>query len=93
MEGPLLTDIQILGYQSLSEVRLRLGRFTVLRGHTGAGKSSVVRAMQLVAFNAPGASYVSRGSAKCGRGLVCRHRARGQFHPPGLLPGECSGPR
>jgi DNA repair protein SbcC/Rad50 len=53
--------VEVGGYQSLRRVKLELGLFTVITGPTGSGKSAVIRAIRLVAFNARGAAYVSRG--------------------------------
>jgi exonuclease SbcC len=61
----VITDLIIEGYQALrNEAKLRLGMFTVITGPTGSGKSSVIRAARLVAFNARGTSYISQGSKK-----------------------------
>jgi DNA repair protein SbcC/Rad50 len=42
-----------------------MGRFTVVTGPTGSGKSAVIRAIRLLAFNARGTGYVTRGQKSC----------------------------
>ncbi len=60
----MIREVRVAGYQSLRQARLELGRFTVVTGHTGSGKSSLIRAMQLLAFNASGTSYIRRGGTR-----------------------------
>jgi DNA repair ATPase RecN len=66
----MLTRIEISGYQSLKRARIPLGRFTVITGPSGSGKSGTLRAVQLAARNASGASYVTRGAAHCAVALI-----------------------
>jgi DNA repair ATPase RecN len=61
----VLTDIQVEDFQSLRKLSLRLGRFTVITGATGSGKSSVLRAVELLALNARGTGYIRRGAKSC----------------------------
>lgn len=61
----MLSQLEIDHFQSLRKVALPLGRLTVVTGATGSGKSSLVRALQLVAFNARGTSYISHGATSC----------------------------
>ncbi len=65
----MITDILIEDYQAVRKAHLKLGRFTVVTGPTGSGKSAVVRALKLVAFNARGTAYVRHG-AKSAKVLV-----------------------
>lgn len=58
----MLTDVVIEDYQALHRAHLRLGRFTVVTGPTGSGKSAVVRALKLAVFNARGTGYVRTGA-------------------------------
>jgi DNA repair exonuclease SbcCD ATPase subunit len=51
----------IRNFQSLRKMTVELGRFTVITGPTGTGKSALVRAVRLLAFNASGTSYITRG--------------------------------
>ena len=52
----MLQTVAIRGYRSLREVILPLGRLSIITGANGAGKSSVYRALRLL--------------ADCGRGEV-----------------------
>lgn len=47
--GPVYSTVAISGYRSLRDVRLPLGRLTVVTGANGSGKSSVYRALRLLA--------------------------------------------
>jgi DNA repair protein SbcC/Rad50 len=58
----VLTRIQITDYQSLQQAEFPLGRFTVITGPSGSGKSAVVRALRLLAFNLRGTSYIRTGA-------------------------------
>jgi energy-coupling factor transporter ATP-binding protein EcfA2 len=61
----VLTDVQVHNFQSLKRLELKLGRFTVVTGATGSGKSAVLRAMRLLAFNARGNGYITRDAKTC----------------------------
>lgn len=81
----MLTNLAIEDYQALADVQLKLGRFTVVTGPTGAGKSAVIRALKLACFNQRGSSYIRHGRSSCqvilqddtGLGLVLA-RGKGQ---------------
>jgi DNA repair exonuclease SbcCD ATPase subunit len=65
----MIHSLTIQGYQSLRKrTGLVLGRFTVVTGATGSGKTAVTRALRLLAFNARGTSYVSHGAKEA---VVC----------------------
>lgn len=57
----MLTDLVIENYQSLANVQLRLGKFTVITGRSSAGKSALIRALRMLAFNARGTAYITHG--------------------------------
>lgn len=61
----MIRSVEVSGFQSLRRVKVELGRFTVITGPTGSGKSALIRAIQLLAFNARGSSYVTRGEPGC----------------------------
>jgi DNA repair protein SbcC/Rad50 len=65
----MLTHLQAEGFQSLRKVSLQLGNFTVVTGPTGSGKTAVLRALRLLAFNARGVGYISRGASVAKVGL------------------------
>ena len=50
----MLTALAISGYRSLRDVRLELGRLNVVTGANGSGKSSLYRALRLLAEVAQG---------------------------------------
>jgi recombinational DNA repair ATPase RecF len=58
----IITRLGISGYRSLRDVRLELGGFTVVTGANGSGKSSLYRALRLLADIAQGRRH-SRGEA------------------------------
>lgn len=61
----MIREIEVGNYQSLRRVKVELGRFTVITGRTGVGKSALFRAVFMLAFNASGTSYISRGEKSC----------------------------
>jgi DNA repair exonuclease SbcCD ATPase subunit len=61
----MLNRIEVRNYQSLHSADIPLGRFTVITGPTGSGKSALFRAMMMLARNARGTSYISHGQASC----------------------------
>src|SRR5579872_4349349 len=50
----MITRAAIAGYRSLREVRLRLGPLNIVTGANGSGKSSLYRALRLLADVAQG---------------------------------------
>lgn len=67
----MISEVRVSRYQSLDQADIRLGRFTVVTGHTGSGKSSIIRAIRLLAFNAKGTSFIRRGEKSCSVILTC----------------------
>jgi DNA repair exonuclease SbcCD ATPase subunit len=61
----VLNRIEVRNYQSLRSADIPLGRFTVITGPTGSGKSALFRAMMMLARNARGTSYISHGQTSC----------------------------
>jgi predicted ATPase len=52
--GAVLTTVAVAGYRSLRDLVVRLGRLTVVTGANGSGKSSLYRALRLLAASADG---------------------------------------
>ena len=50
----IISRLCISGYQSLRDVRLEIGQLTVITGANGSGKSSLYRALRLLADVAQG---------------------------------------
>ena len=50
----MITKLAISGYRSLRDVRLGLGALSVVTGANGSGKSSLYRAVRLLADIAQG---------------------------------------
>lgn len=61
----MLTDIVVENYQSLADVAVKLGQFTVITGPTSSGKSGLIGAVHLCGFNARGKDYIRHGATKC----------------------------
>jgi DNA repair ATPase RecN len=61
----MLNRVEVRNFQSVHRATVALGRFTVLTGPTGSGKSAVFRAVRLLARNARGTDYVTAGAASC----------------------------
>jgi predicted ATPase len=70
----MITKLAISGYRSLRDVRLSLGALNVVTGANGSGKSSLYRAVRLLADIAQGRiiqSLAAEGACirHCGPGL------------------------
>src|ERR1700738_2484338 len=50
----MITRLAISGYRSLRDIRVTLGALNVVTGANGAGKSSLYRALRLLADIGPG---------------------------------------
>jgi DNA repair ATPase RecN len=61
----MLSSIEIHNYQSIHDMRLELGPFTVIVGQTDSGKSAFTRAVKLLTSNARGNSFISNGERFC----------------------------
>jgi DNA repair exonuclease SbcCD ATPase subunit len=62
----VLNRIEVRNFQSLHSADIPLGRFTVITGPTGSGKSALFRAMMTLARNARGtANIISHGQTSC----------------------------
>jgi DNA repair ATPase RecN len=61
----MIHEIEVRNFQSLKHLQVKLGKFTVITGRTGAGKSGFIRAVKALVFNARGTSYITRGEKQC----------------------------
>jgi len=61
----MIREIEVTNFQSLKHLQVKLGRFTVITGRTGAGKSGFIRSVKALVFNARGTSYITRGEKQC----------------------------
>jgi predicted ATPase len=50
----MIDRLAVSGYRSLRDIRLALGRLTIVTGPNGSGKSSLYRALRLLADVAQG---------------------------------------
>lgn len=57
----MLTTLSIRDFQSLAEVDLQLGPFTVVVGAGNKGKTAAVRALKALAFNRTGSDFIRHG--------------------------------
>jgi energy-coupling factor transporter ATP-binding protein EcfA2 len=60
-----LSSIAVRHYQSLVDVSLTLGNFTVIVGPSSSGKSAFVRSLQTLTHNARGSAFITQGRAGC----------------------------
>jgi DNA repair ATPase RecN len=58
----MLESIEIHNWQSLRNVQLQLGRFTVIVGPSSCGKTALMRALRAVASNVRGSGNITRGA-------------------------------
>jgi DNA repair ATPase RecN len=56
-----LTHLAVRGFQSLKQVDLDLGTFTVIVGPSSSGKSALIRAFRALASNVRGSGVITRG--------------------------------
>lgn len=59
-----LKKIEIENYQSLKDVKIELGQFTVISGATDSGKSAFFRAVKALVTNESGTDYITVGEKK-----------------------------
>ncbi len=60
----MLEELEVVDYQSINQALLPLGRFTVLVGPSGRGKTSVIRALTGLCFNRAGDDFIRHGRKK-----------------------------
>lgn len=59
----MLKNVTIKNFQSLHEVDLDLGAFTVIVGPSSSGKSALTRALKTIAGNARGTAFIENGQS------------------------------
>lgn len=57
----MIHRISVAGFQSLLDVELELGKFSVIVGPSSSGKTALMRALRALTSNIRGVSYVSKG--------------------------------
>jgi DNA repair ATPase RecN len=62
MVMPKVAKVKFKNYQSLKDLELRFGRFTVIKGPSNTGKSSIIRGFKGVFFNQLGNHFVTKGA-------------------------------
>jgi energy-coupling factor transporter ATP-binding protein EcfA2 len=60
-----IQQVSIRHFQSLVDVSLTLGNFTVIVGPSSSGKSAFVRALQTLTHNARGTAFITQGKPGC----------------------------
>ncbi len=60
----MLENLKVQNYQSLRDVDIDLGKFVVIVGPSGRGKSSIIRALRAVCFNKTGEGFIRHGQPK-----------------------------
>ncbi len=73
----MLTKLRIIDFQSIHDLDLELGRFTVITGPSDVGKSAVIRAIHSAITNRSGQDFIRSGSKECKVALVFEDGAVG----------------
>jgi len=66
----MIKQIRIKNYQSLKDVTLEPGKFTVIVGSSDVGKSAVIRAIKSVLINRTGQDFISHGAKQAAVALT-----------------------
>jgi len=66
----MISKIQITNFQSLKEVEIEPGNFTVILGESDLGKSAIVRAISALVNNKTGQDFIKRGTSGCEISLI-----------------------
>jgi exonuclease SbcC len=59
----MIQGLKIFNYQSLRELEIALGRFTVIFGESDTGKSAIIRAIHSAVNNQAGQDFISHGKS------------------------------
>lgn len=60
----MIKQLSVRNFQSLREVDIELGGFTVIVGPSSSGKSAILRAARALVSNAKGASFITTGATQ-----------------------------
>ncbi len=60
----MLEQIEVTNYQSLADLSIPFGRFTVIVGPSGNGKSALIRALKSLCFNQVGPRFIRHRQQK-----------------------------
>lgn len=60
----MIESIKVINFQSLQDVEVELGNFTVIVGPSSSGKSALTRAIKAVALNSLDSDYITRGTKR-----------------------------
>lgn len=60
----MIESIKAINFQSLQNVDIELGKFTVIVGPSSSGKSALTRALKAVTSNQLNSDYITRGTKK-----------------------------
>ena len=61
----MIRKVRVEGYQSLKDVEVTFGRFTVILGESNVGKSALLRAIKAVVENQTGLDFLTTGAKVC----------------------------
>lgn len=79
----MIESVHVRNFQSLHDVELPLGRFTVIVGASSSGKTALMRALRGLASNVRGSSVITQGrkamsvSARTGEATITLSRTAG----------------
>ena len=57
----MLNRLRIRNFQSLEDIDLELGQFTVIIGESDTGKSAIIRALKYALINKVGTGFIRHG--------------------------------
>ncbi len=81
----MIHTVEVRNFQSLRNVTLPLGRFTVITGESSSGKSALLRALRAVASNISGTGAITRGcdtaaiTVRTGSAVITLEHTRGSW--------------
>lgn len=61
----MIEEVTVCNFQSLHDVSLKLGRYSVIVGPSSSGKSAFTRALRTLTSNQRGDSFISHGQTQC----------------------------